>query len=307
MGMSDPEQRRLRPYGWQFIGLAGLGVNTAGSYAAAAAIIIVAPLLTAVLLGLAVGISAAVKHDPPGTINPVMAAVEQYVPIILAGAAVLYSVARIHRRPWQSLVAPNLRIDRRRLAIGFGVELAILAGQLAILRVAFGWTWAFSLRPVLPLIAAGLLLVPLQAASEEILFRAYLTQALGRIVRSRIAIALAVALVFGLLHLNAYGPLTVPYFFVVSLIFSLVSLRDDRLELAIGGHSAMNLVAFTLAASVPVEPGQIGIVETTVTFNGAAIAILILNGALFYGLTRLFVGLLCDRSPPDAPDRIASI
>ena len=72
--------------------------------------------------------------------------------------------------------------------------------------------------------------IPPQAASEGLLFRGYLTQALGRIIRSRVLIAATVGLVFSLLHFNAHGPLTVPYFFVLSLIFSLVSLRDERLR-----------------------------------------------------------------------------
>jgi hypothetical protein len=110
------------------------------------------------------------------------------------------------------------------------------------------------------------------------------------------AIALAVGLVFGGLHLNAYGTLTVPYFLVLSLIFSLVSLRDERLELVIGGHAAMNLFAFVVASAMlgPESPaqGMIGGPQSALPFNTAAIAVLALNGALFYGLTRLLVRLV---------------
>jgi membrane protease YdiL (CAAX protease family) len=291
--MVDREKRMTRPYGWRFIDLAEPGVNTASSYAVAAAIIVLCPLAAAVLLGLAVGVGAAVKHDPPDAIAPLAAVIEQYGPIIIAGAAVLYGTVRIHRRQWRSLVAPDRRIDWRRLAIGLGAELAILAAQLGLIHALVGWKWSYSLAAALPLLAVGWLLVPLQAASEEILFRGYLTQALGRFARSRVAIALLVGLVFGLLHLNAYGPLTVPYFLGVSLIFSLVSLRDNRLELAIGGHAAMNLFAFTAANAMIVEPGLLGAGQAAVPFNWAAIVVLLVNGALFYGLTRLLVRLFC--------------
>lgn len=291
--MTDRQPGKSRPHGWEFIDLAALGVNSGRSYAVAAAIIIVCPLVVAVLLGLAAGVSAAVKHSPPGSITPVAVLLEQYAPIVVAGAAVLLCTARIHRRAWPSLIAPDLRIDWRRLAIGGGVELAILAGQLGLVHALVGWPWAFSLIAALPILAVGLVLVPLQAASEEILFRGYLTQALGRVVRSRIAIALVVGLAFGALHLNAHGPLTVPYFLVVSLIFSLVSLRDDRLELAIGGHAAMNLFAFAAGNTMLVESGLIGAGQAGVPFNWAAIAVVVVNGALFYGLTRLLVRLFC--------------
>src|SRR6185437_14353068 len=128
---------------------------------------------------------------------------------------------------------------------------------------------------------------------EELVFRGYLTQALGRVVRSRLLIAAAVGLAFGLLHLSKYGSLTVLYFFGISLVFSLVSLRDERLELVIGGHTAMNLFAFVVASAMlgpetPVQ-GMIGAPLAAMPFNAAAIAVLIVNGALFYGLTRLLV------------------
>lgn len=279
--------------GWRFIDLAELGVNTARSYIAALLWIVLWPLATAVLLGAAAGISGVIKQRPPDVLAPSTAILEQYGPIVVAGAAVLYGVVRIHRRPWQSLIAPDLRLGACRLAIGFGVEIAILGGQLALVLALTGWPWIFPVPQPLGVFVLALLLIPLQAASEELLFRGYLTQTLGRIVRSRFAIALAVAVVFGGLHLNTYGPLTVPYFLGLSLVFSLVSLRDERLELAIGGHAAMNLFAFLVAGAMlgPETPaqGMIGAPQAAMPFNAAAIAVLLVNGALFYGLTRLLV------------------
>ena len=130
------------------------------------------------------------------------------------------------------------------------------------------------------------------------LCRGYLTQALGRIVRSRVLISVLVALIFGLLHLSVHGPLTLPYFVVVSLIFSLVSLRDERLELVIGGHAAMNLFAFVAANSGLVGASVGGIGQGVVAFNGAAIVVVMVNGALFYAITRILVLLFCERRSP---------
>ena len=295
--MADLRQQASRTArGWRFIDLAGLGINTVRSYVAALLWIVLCPLAVAVVLGAAAGISGVIKQRPQDVLAPATAILEQYGPIVVAGAAVLYGVARFHQRPWQSLIGPDLRLGASRLAIGFGVEVIILGGQLALVLALTGWPWMFSVPEPLGVFVLALLLIPLQAASEELLFRGYLTQTLGRIVRSRLAIALSVALVFGGLHLNTYGPLTVPYFFVLSLIFSLVSLCDERLELAIGGHAAMNLFAF-LVASAMLGPeilgqGTIGASQAAMPFNAAAIAVLIVNGALFYGLTRLLVRLV---------------
>jgi membrane protease YdiL (CAAX protease family) len=279
--------------GWRFIDRAGIGINTARSYLAALLWIVLCPLAAAVVLGVSAGISGVVKQRPPDLIAPTTAILELYGPIVVAGGAVLYSVARIHQRPWQSLISPDLRLDGRRVAIGFAVEVAILGGQLALVHALTGWPWIFSLPDPLGVFLLALLLIPLQAASEELLFRGYLTQTLGLVLRSRVAIALVVGAVFGGLHLNAYGPLTVPYFLVLSLIFSAVSLRDERLELVVGGHAAMNLFAFVVATAMlgpeTLGQGMIGAGQAGMPFNAAAIAVLIVNGALFYGLTRLFV------------------
>ena len=280
--------------GWAFIDLADLGRNSARGYAAVAARIVVYPLAVATLLGLLVA-AATLIGRPPDWLDPLVGIVTRYGLIIVAGAAVLRGVVRSHRRPWRSLIGADSRIDMRRLAIGAAVELLILGGQLALVHAMTGWPWRFVLPDALPLVLFALALLPLQAASEEILFRGYLTQALGRLVRSRGVIALVVGLAFGALHLNAYGPLTVPYFLVLSLVFSLVSLRDGRLELAIGGHAAMNFFAVATAGFSPLAPAIIGLDRGAIAFNWAAIVVLVVNGALFYAMTRLLVLLVCER------------
>jgi membrane protease YdiL (CAAX protease family) len=289
---------QARPRGWQFIDLAGLGRNTARSYGAALLRIILYPLAAALALGVAAGIDAIVNHRSPGSIDPIIGILVQYGLIFVVGLAVLRGVVRSHLRPWRSLVAADLSLDWRRLAIGGGVQLAIFVGELALVHALIGWPWRFSISGGLPLFVFALCLIPLQAASEEILFRGYLTQALGRIVRSRVLIAAIVGVVFGALHLNAHGPLTVPYFFVLSLVFSLVSLRDERLELVIGGHAAMNLFAFAAANSGLIGAAIGGIAAGGALFTWAAIAAMTVNGALFYGVTRLLVRVFCrPRSP----------
>jgi membrane protease YdiL (CAAX protease family) len=293
--MADPPDNLGGARGWRFIDLAELGINSWGSYGATLLRVVAYPLAFTALLaffGVVVGPRSGASWAP------INAVVLQFGPIVVAGAALLRGVVYSHRRSWRSLIASDLRLDWRRLAIGGGVELAILGGQLALVQALTGWAWRFSLPGALPLLALAMLLIPLQAASEEALFRGYLTQALGRLVRSRPMIAAVVGLVFGLLHFSAHGPLTVPYFFVLSLIFSLVSLRDEGLELAMGGHAAINLFGFGAANLIELGPGIVGLDPAAMPFNWAAIVVLIVNGAVFYGLSRLLVRVFCKpRSP----------
>jgi len=292
---------RQRGPGWDFIDLAALGDNRLRCYLIGLLRIVLYPLGFALIAGVAIGIAiaipAALAHRPFPGIGPIPTLVLQFGSIAMVGVAVLRTVARTHHRPCLSVVAPDLLLDWRRLAIGLAVELALKLLLLLFAAAAGqvpGTPFAAMTAEQVALLGVALFLVPLQAASEEILFRGYLTQALGRILPSRCLIVAAIALLFGLLHLNNYGPVTLPYFLVLSLLYSLVSLRDGRLELAIGGHAAMNLFAVWLANAVSGEPG---IPHAALTLNGAMLAILLIHGALFYALTRLLVRHFCHRRP----------
>jgi CAAX protease family protein len=293
-----PRQRGL---GWDFIDLAGLGDNRLRCYLIGLLRILLYPLGFAIIAGVAIGVAiaipAALAHRPFPGIGPIPMLILQFGSIAMVGVAVLRTVARTHKRTWLSVVAPDLRLDWRRLAIGLGFELALKLLLLLFAAAAGqvrGATFAAMTADQLALLGVALFLVPLQAASEEILFRGYLTQALGRILPSRCLIVVAIALLFGLLHLNTYGPVTLPYFLVLSLLYSLVSLRDGRLELAIGGHAAMNLFAVWLGNAMSGEPAT---PHAAVTLTWAMVAILLAHGALFYALTRLLVRRFCHTRP----------
>ncbi|MFO1060227.1 MAG: type II CAAX endopeptidase family protein [Dongiaceae bacterium] len=254
-----------------FIDLARLGRNRPRHYLAGLLIIAAGFLLA----GLAIAGAAALFRIEamPGLLLITTAAT------LLPGAAVLLAVRLVHRRPAMSLVAPDLRLDGRRLLIG-GLAWLAVAGGLPLLAVLAGAPLPpLRLDRGLLLFALGaLLLVPLQSAAEELIFRGYLTQGLGQLVRHRGALALLVALPFAAMHGNIYGPLSILAYIVLALAFSWVSLGDGRLELAIGAHSANNLLAF-IVARASTEPslltGEPG------TIHLAAIAGTALRAVLF--------------------------
>ena len=284
--------------GWEFIELASLGNNRVRSYLIALLRILLYPVGLGVVVGLVVGVQNALAHRPFSGVGPVGGVILQFGTIIMIGIAVLRTVMRTHRRPWLSLIAPDLRLDWGRLGIGLGVELALKVVLLLVILTLTGRRFGPVSAGELTTIGVALLLVPFQAASEEILFRGYLTQSLGRFVSSRCAIAAIIALLFGLLHLNTYGPLTVPYFFVLSLLYSLVSLRDGRLELVIGAHTGMNLFAIGIGHAISTGtggPAGHGAVHAAVFKDWRVVAALIIHSVLFYGLSRLLVRFFYDR------------
>jgi membrane protease YdiL (CAAX protease family) len=191
--------------------------------------------------------------------------------ILIAFSLVLWAirdaVVKSQRRPFLSLFGPDLRVDWRRILLGAGIWLVAMLiglGLQALIGIVLGHaldlpdTWPFSWS-MLPVAVFALVAVPLQAGTEELLCRGWLTQMLGQPIRSRLVVVLLVAAVFALLH-AVPSLFAIGYYMILSLIFSAITLRDGRLELSIGAHAAQNL--FVLLVVSP-------IVEHTPTLLGS--------------------------------------
>jgi membrane protease YdiL (CAAX protease family) len=265
--------------GSAFIGLAALGSNSRRSYIVSLLRIVLYP--HAFLIAVA---GFAVWLAYPRGLSPVALVVLMFGYVIAGGVAVVQSVARTHRRPWRSLISVGLTVDRRRLAIGVGVQAILAVSVLIVAHFVIGQP----LRPMpaLPVALLALLLTPLQAASEEMVFRGYLTQALGRIFHNRVKIVVVVSVLFAVMHWNTYGPLTMPYMFLASVILSVISLRDEGLELTIGAHAAMNWLGLN-------EIGALASGQAPPQVTWLHFPVLVVGGLLLYALTRLLVRLLC--------------
>jgi uncharacterized protein len=276
-----------RPRGWAFIDLAEQGRNDWWRYALTLVLVIFGTIAF-IAVSFAAIYLAGVRHLLWLGSSLVLVLAAAFASVIIAGAMLILGVAYIHRRPWRSLISRDLTIDWRRLVIGAAVEGALLIGLLGLAQLLVGEP-RFAAPGMSPWALLAILpLVPFQAAAEEMLFRGYLTQALGRVARSRVLIAAVVGVVFAALHFNAYGALTMPYLFGLSLIYSLVSLRDERIELTIGAHTATNWFGIAAADALQSAAGAEHL-------TWAAVGILLVNGALFYGITRFLVARFCDR------------
>lgn len=170
--------------------------------------------------------------------------------ILMLMVGVLGVTLLLHRRPWRTLVTPQSRIDWRRMAAGGAVwGLLLLVGAVAeslLYPGRYSWTPDWSRWPAFAV--AALLLTPLQCMAEEIAFRGYLMQGLSRLWRHLAFVAVTSSVVFTLPHL--YNPEVAAYglgimavnYFAMALFLATITLRDGRLELAIGAHTANNLL-----------------------------------------------------------------
>jgi len=108
-------------------------------------------------------------------------------------------------------------------------------------------------------------LIPFQSTFEEVLFRGYLMQGIGAWTRSKMIPLLISSLMFGLMH--SFNPeikefgfwLMMPQYVIFGLIFGLVTVLDNGIELAMGAHAANNIflsVLLTQKASALQTPAM---------------------------------------------------
>ena len=91
------------------------------------------------------------------------------------------------------------------------------------------------------------LLIPFQAALEEVIFRGYLMQGFAVLFRNRWLPVIITSILFGAMHgwnpeIEEYGFFTMlPQYVMFGLLFGIITVIDDGIEIAIGAHIANNI------------------------------------------------------------------
>jgi uncharacterized protein len=160
---------------------------------------------------------------------------------------------KILKRSFRSLISTEMTFDIRRCLLGAVLYLA--ANAVSFMAISFFYSMRADAWVITPLhfewphhndqivvAMVHLFVIPILAFAEELFFRAWLTQSIGRYIRSTITVVALVAVLFAAAH-SQYDLRLKMLIFVDSLGFSALSLRDQRLELAIGAHSMMNVCA----------------------------------------------------------------
>ena len=245
------------------VGRAGWWRSVVGSLLLIVLVFAVVPLVAggiAVVALMASGSSAteaARALDITQEVTPTALAV---VNIVLASAiplAWLVSWALHGLKPrWLASIAPRIRWKYLLACLGLSVVALVASLIVAVLLPTgsggepVGALNEFTERTRNFLLVI-LLLTPFQAAGEEYLFRGYLTQAFGSLVRARqVARVLAVvgpALIFALFHGLSQAP---PVFFdrfAFGVVAGILVLRTGGLEAGIAMHVLNNFLAYGLA------------------------------------------------------------
>jgi CAAX protease family protein len=174
--------------------------------------------------------------------------------MMLAGLAV--AVKGLHGRPLRTLVTAEARVDWRRVRRGAAVWVVLAAITAIAEHLLFPERYyvSFDARRFFQFATLVVLLTPVQCAAEELIFRGYLMQGLGLLTRRPALIAVVGSMVFAVPHLlnpevEKHGTLIMAAnYFAMGMVLATVTLRDGRLELAIGLH-AVNNVFLALVAN----------------------------------------------------------
>jgi hypothetical protein len=108
------------------------------------------------------------------------------------------------------------------------------------------YIFQFEATQLVALLLISILVIPLQAAGEELFFRGYLMQGIGWGTKKAWIALIITSVGFGLMHLanpemEKYGQAFIITYMIMGLFFGVISLMDDGLELAMGVHTINNI------------------------------------------------------------------
>jgi uncharacterized protein len=182
-------------------------------------------------------------------INPNILLILILFPFIAGLAAFMLLVKPIHGRTLKSTINGTGKIRWSRFFISAFIWLLLSAIYLFIcLKLdPANFTLKNTNSSIIILSLISLLLIPFQAAFEEVLFRGYLLQGFVALVRNRWFPLIMTSILFGLMHafnpeVKEFGFLTmILQYILFGLIFGIIAILDDGIEAALGAHSANNI------------------------------------------------------------------
>lgn len=169
---------------------------------------------------------------------------------------VIMSSKLIHKQSFLHLTTSRKKIDWKRFWFIFIIWGVFSTGStvLSFYLAPEEYVFNLNLQPFLILCALVILIMPFQTSFEEYLFRGYLMQGLGVLLKNRWAPLFITSIGFGLLHglnpeVDKLGPIMMVFYIGTGLVLGIMTLMDDGLELALGFHAANNMFTALLVTS----------------------------------------------------------
>lgn len=171
------------------------------------------------------------------------------LPFLVGLLAIILIIKPLHNRKFGTVIngGRNIRWGRMIFAALAWAAISALYMIYALKSDPGNFRLNNTSNSLIILAILAITLIPFQAAFEEILFRGYLIQGFGVWARNRWVPILFTSVLFGLMHglnpeVQRYGFLTMmPQYIFFGLVFAVLTMFDDGIELAIGAHAANNI------------------------------------------------------------------
>jgi len=170
------------------------------------------------------------------------------IPFLFGLLGLFIVVKFIHKQTFLSLTTSRKKIDFSKIVTSFllACSIVLLSTITSYLISPEDYLFNFELKPFLILAMISILLIPIQTSFEEYIFRGYLMQGIGAIVKNKWIPLLITSLLFGFLHywnpeIDKLGNLSIIYYVLTGLFLGIITLMDKGMELAIGFHAGNNV------------------------------------------------------------------
>ena len=234
-----------------------------------ALILLVANTIGALPLILSLAIKSASNHDVlsqiaanPGDfsvlgLDPSISLIVPLFPSIAGLFAFIVLVKPLNNRTFKMTINGTAKIRWNRFFISAFIW-SVLSSLYLFLSLKYDPV-NFSINnktaSLIVLSVVSVLLIPFQAAFEEVIFRGYLMQGFSAILKNRWFPLIMTSVLFGLLHtinpeVKKFGFLTMmPQYIVFGIIFGCITILDDGIEATMGAHAANNIFLCIMVTS----------------------------------------------------------
>jgi len=162
----------------------------------------------------------------------------------------------LHKESFIQLTTSRSKIDWKRFWFIF-ILWGIVSSSFVLIDYYLSpenYVINFKPIPFIILCVIAILFVPLQTSFEEYLFRGYLMQGIGVIVKNKWTPLLITSFAFGLLHISnpevdKLGNVILIYYIGTGLFLGIMTLMDEGMELSLGFHAANNLFTAVLVTA----------------------------------------------------------
>jgi hypothetical protein len=195
-------------------------------------------------------------YDMMKAIPPNLSLIINLLPFVFLLGLLFVLVRYLHNRSILSLTTTRKKVDWKRIIFSFGLIVIITIVSFSISYFADPSQIEYQFNPLkfAILFLISFILFPFQIGLEEYLFRGYLMQHIGILVKNKWFPLIFTSVLFGIAHsanpeVAEMGFIVMIFYIGTGLLLGIMTLMDDGLELALGFHLGNNLLAALLVTS----------------------------------------------------------